>query len=129
MDSELSKKIEGVFLGRKRVDLTLKVDRKNDPKPIVKGFKTIYRRKLQLLCDFLVKILLFESRKAVIEDDEPFLPKNHRKRKPTNRDIPSTSATIVLSSGESDDETENKKDSRAEDAELQYLLRELVNFF
>jgi len=74
-------------------------------------------------------ILSFESRKAVIEDDQPFLPKNHRKRKPDNRDLPSTSATIVLSSGESDDETDNKQDSKAEDAELQYLLQALVNFF
>ena len=71
----------------------------------------------------------FESRKSVIEDDQPFLPKNDRKRKPVNPDMPSTSATIVLSSGESDDESDNKQDSRAEDAELQYLLQELVNYF
>jgi len=41
--------------------------------------------------------------------------------------LPSTSATIVLSSGESDDERENKQDSTAEEAERQYLLQATVD--
>jgi len=58
MNSELLKKIEGVFLGRKTVNLTLKADQKNDPRPIDRGFLKLFIDKKSVFCVIFSRIFV-----------------------------------------------------------------------